>query len=910
MACVIYPNTSFSQTVTASGAAFSEVSAGGGTISGWGTTANTATQNDIYNTLLLVAKSKTTFYFKAQNFNFSSIPAGSTIDGIVVEIDKFYNGPAAVTDNSVRIIKPDGSLGATEKSTGASWGNADTDTYDSYGGAADLWGETWTVADIQDPDFGFAISANTGGTNGNYNMYIDHIKITVYFTPPFDITSTVSAGAGAEPTTISSTVDTDAERIQVFDFTLTDVGAPGDNLATIIDQIQITQGTGNDVANWTDAIAAAKLYGPDLGESTGSELSGTVGATTITFMLNDMISVANGSNETYKLRIYLNTDLSNCNEGDNLVFKLDYSNITEDINGSQFVSGSPESGNTNVGIDIVATKLVFETNMPPSSNVGVNTNFNVTVHAVDDNGNIDLDANHTVTLALNSGGGTLSSASGLTQNLSSGTYAWTDVQYSISGTFEIEAQNGLLTNALTGIIDTEFGSFKFTIKTDNPGVTNSTSFRLYVFTAGYTFNYDVDWEDDGIWDDFGITTSTTDHDYGVAGTYTIAIRGTFPNIYFNTSNDYLKVLSVEQWGDIAWESFTRAFYGCSNLVINATDAPDLTNAGDMSYIFTGCSSITTGNFGAWDISNITGTTRAFQGCTNFNEDISGWDFSSVQMSPYMFKDCSSFDQDLSGWDFSSIIFSSSLIEFVQNSGLSVTNYDNLIIGWYNQRASMPLNLDLGSAAPGGVFDLHYCVAQPERAALIAAPYNWTFMGDTYDCSTLPIDLVKFDAFAEDSQVKLEWTTASEFNSDYFIIERSFSTDGDFEPIGFVDAAGNSNIKIDYTFIDKYPQDINYYRLKQVDFNGEFTYYGPVFIDKSMNTNNFSLNIYPNPAQDILHVNNSENILTISIYSIDGRFIKNCAVGEKIDISDLEMGSYIIKATDEKMNQTTKYFIKQ
>ena len=115
-----------------------------------------------------------------------------------------------------------------------------------------------------------------------------------------DVNSTVTAGAGAEPGTIASTVDSDGEEIQVFDFIFTDVGAAGDGLATIIDQIQITQGDNNDVSDWTDAIAGAYLSGTDL----ATDLAGTVNSTNITFASDDMISIANGANETYALKIY------------------------------------------------------------------------------------------------------------------------------------------------------------------------------------------------------------------------------------------------------------------------------------------------------------------------------------------------------------------------------------------------------------------------------------------------------------------------------------------------------------------------------------------------------------------------------------------------------------------------------
>ena len=184
-ACYVFSLTDgFSQSVTSSATTFASTTpGGGGGISHWTTTANTSAQDDTYNTVSL-AKSKTSYSFQATNFDFSSIPAGSTIDGILVEYDKFCSGPATASDNAIYIIKSDGSLGSTNKSSGAAWATTDSDSYDSYGGTSDLWGETWTLADIQDTDFGVSINASSAGSNGTYDFSIDHVRITVYYTAP------------------------------------------------------------------------------------------------------------------------------------------------------------------------------------------------------------------------------------------------------------------------------------------------------------------------------------------------------------------------------------------------------------------------------------------------------------------------------------------------------------------------------------------------------------------------------------------------------------------------------------------------------------------------------------------------------------------------------------------------------
>ena len=95
---------------------------------------------------------------------------------------------------------------------------------------------------------------------------------------------------------------------------------------------------------------------------------------------------------------------------------------------------------------------------------------------------------------------------------------------------------------------------------------------------------------------------------------------------------------------------------------------------------------------------------------------------------------------------------------------------------------------------------------------------WTIAVDA--AIPLPVELVKFEAKSKENHVLVNWETASEINSDYFIIERSF--DGvHFSPIARVNGAGNSTHLIHYLIEDQYYiNGINYYRLTQVDFNGD------------------------------------------------------------------------------------------
>jgi len=129
---------------------------------------------------------------------------------------------------------------------------------------------------------------------------------------------------------------------------------------------------------------------------------------------------------------------------------------------------------------------------------------------------------------------------------------------------------------------------------------------------------------------------------------------------------------------------------------------------------------------------------------------------------------------------------------------------------------------------------------------------YTIGTKNYLVSPLPIELISFDAIMNDRQVDITWTTATESNNDYYTIEKS--KDGiNFETSSIVDAAGNSQSIINYKDIDPKPyQGISYYRLKQTDFNGTYTYSKIVAVNYSLSDDGMS--VFPNPTEGELNIN--------------------------------------------------------
>jgi hypothetical protein len=95
---------------------------------------------------------------------------------------------------------------------------------------------------------------------------------------------------------------------------------------------------------------------------------------------------------------------------------------------------------------------------------------------------------------------------------------------------------------------------------------------------------------------------------------------------------------------------------------------------------------------------------------------------------------------------------------------------------------------------------------------------------------LPVELSYFGGMAHLESNLIEWTTQSEYNSDYFSLERSFSGEN-WEEIAIISSAGNSTSEINYSYQDYELSHLSYYRLKQVDIDGQYEIFGPIAITR-------------------------------------------------------------------------------
>jgi hypothetical protein len=184
-------------------------------------------------------------------------------------------------------------------------------------------------------------------------------------------------------------------------------------------------------------------------------------------------------------------------------------------------------------------------------------------------------------------------------------------------------------------------------------------------------------------------------------------------------------------------------------------------------------------------------------------------------------------------------------------------------------------------------------------------------------SVLPVELISFQAKKVGEIVVIKWGTYSELNSEKFIVERS--TDGvNFEEIIQTNGAGNSSEELFYEGVDFNPNEgINYYRLKQVDFDGQFEYFTTVPLMFSSKNRTLTSNVYPNPAtNEIKFTTSIDETYFVTVYNSVGKIIQQLEVNKNnvnsevtINTSNLAKGNYFIKIDNHQGYFVTKTFQK-
>ena len=172
-----------------------------------------------------------------------------------------------------------------------------------------------------------------------------------------------------------------------------------------------------------------------------------------------------------------------------------------------------------------------------------------------------------------------------------------------------------------------------------------------------------------------------------------------------------------------------------------------------------------------------------------------------------------------------------------------------------------------------------------------------------DGGALPVKLSGFSAFRSKQNVTLNWNTEFEIDAKEFIVERAEGTE--FRSVGTIASNGNSTTKKSYSFNDKNENVGNtYYRLKNVDLNGKFTY-SQIRTVKGYGVAD-DVTVFPNPARSNSKISLNGVAANSSIQLIDfsGKVLRNInsTTVNSLDLSGVKNGTYLIRIVDKATNE--------
>lgn len=196
--------------------------------------------------------------------------------------------------------------------------------------------------------------------------------------------------------------------------------------------------------------------------------------------------------------------------------------------------------------------------------------------------------------------------------------------------------------------------------------------------------------------------------------------------------------------------------------------------------------------------------------------------------------------------------------------------------------------------------------------------NFLFGSCDYDVSgILPVELAHFTGEANGVAVVLNWTTWSEWNNEGFEVQRmkeplSGRTAG-WSSLGFVPGSGFSSTTTTYTFLDPAPLPGRaYYRLKQLDVDGAFTYSGIIVVEGEMPISAAHWRLFPNPADATVTLQSdrsmvAEGAITYALYDALGRLVSTDHLPENgiIDLHGLSSGVYQLVLYQAKGQYVTR-----
>lgn len=245
---------------------------------------------------------------------------------------------------------------------------------------------------------------------------------------------------------------------------------------------------------------------------------------------------------------------------------------------------------------------------------------------------------------------------------------------------------------------------------------------------------------------------------------------------------------------------------------------------------------------------------------------------------------------------------------ILQTSIMINQYTNSIYTPLGSAACVNVtNMAINSNTVTSTIGTYICI--PASLNVISGP-NWgnaTMMTNCSGCIVLlPIELASFSGWIEEGDAILNWETLSERDNCSFILERSI--DGlSFTPISTFNGAVNSNQRLHYQAIDNTIENgyIYYFRLKQVDCSGKYTYSNAIDLNANSEIKD-QVSIIPNPASDhITILNSAGSIETVELYNAMGELIFRKDFCITLDLSGCATGIYYLKLERTKRSPIVK-----
>jgi surface protein len=476
-------------------------------------------------------------------------------------------------------------------------------------------------------------------------------------------------------------------------------------------------------------------------------------------------------------------------------------------------------------------------------------------------------------------------------------------------------------------------AFITTWVTDNTTITIPTSFE------NGPYNYNIIWENlttpgigngsfNGAVGNYTITGLTNSH------TYRISISGVFPHFYIigSTTQEELKLRTIEQWGNIVWKSFNLSFLGCSNLTYTAIDSPNLSNVSDLSFMFTGCTNFN-GNstMNNWDTSNIIDMNAMFADASNFNQPIGNWNTTNVIHMNFMFTNAFSFNQPIGNWDTSNV---TGMREMFKNA----LSFNQPISNWNISNVINMEEMFLGASSfnqPIGNWNTSYV---NNMTAMFGNASNFNQPIGNWNTSNVFSMYYMFSGASNFNQPIGNWDTSNvvamhgmfngAINFNYSLPNWSFNPSVDlsfmFDNSG-IDCANYSETLIGWANNPNTPNnrglgaqgriygtDAVNARNTLINAKG-WAITGDNFSNNTctLNDNDFklvALQVYPNPIKDEVRITYNHIISNIKLFNIFGQTVLEKSPNTldiNLSLGHLPIGTYLLLLESEGQQNTTK-----